>query len=71
MRRRPCQYIDRIEIGLVTESAEVRRAVDQFREHIEKETLANQLVFEPLSGVTAFDAKLGDAALKLFIRVVQ
>ena len=66
-----CEYTDRIEVGLLTESADVRRAVEQFRDHILKETLATRLVFEPLPGVTAFDAKVGDAALQLFVRVVK
>jgi len=66
-----CEYTDRIEVGLVTESADVRRAVEKFREHIMKETLATRLVFEPLPGVDAADAKLGDARLQLFVRVVK
>jgi isoleucyl-tRNA synthetase len=66
-----CEYTDRIEVGLVTESADVRRAVEQFRHHILKETLATRLVFEPLPGVTGFDAKVGDAALQLFVRVAK
>ena len=66
-----CDYTDRIEVGLVTESADVRRAVEQFRDHILKETLATRLIFEPLSGVTAFDAKVGDAALQLLVRVLK
>ena len=66
-----CEYTDRIEIGLVTEAADVRRAVEKFRDHILKETLATRLVFEPISEVTAFDGKLGDASLKLFVRVAR
>src|SRR6185295_18034817 len=62
-----CEYTDRIEVGLVTESADVRRAVEKFRDHIMKETLATRLVFEPLPGVDAFDAKIGESALKLFV----
>jgi isoleucyl-tRNA synthetase len=66
-----CEYTDRIEVGLVTESPDVRRAVEKFREHIMKETLATRLVFEPLAGADGADAKLGDARLQLFVRVVK
>jgi isoleucyl-tRNA synthetase len=65
-----CQYTDRIEIGLVTDSADVRRAIEQFRDHIMKETLAERLVFEPLPNVTGVDAKVGDATITLYVRVV-
>jgi isoleucyl-tRNA synthetase len=66
-----CEYTDRIEVGLVTESTDVRRALEQFRDHIAQETLATRLQFEPLPGVVAFDAKVGDTALQLFVRVVK
>ncbi len=66
-----CQYTDRIEIGLVTASGELRRTVEQFREHIMAETLAVRLVFEPLPDVAGVEVKLGDATLKLFVRVVR
>jgi isoleucyl-tRNA synthetase len=65
-----CQYTDRIEIGLAIDSANVRRAVEQYRDHIMKETLAERLSFEPLPNATGVDAKVGDATIKLFVRVV-
>jgi isoleucyl-tRNA synthetase len=66
-----CDYTDRIEVGIVTESTELQRAVEQFRDFIMAETLANQIVFKPLPNVEAIDTKVGDAALQLFIRVVR
>jgi isoleucyl-tRNA synthetase len=66
-----CEYTDRIEIGLVTESADLKRAVERFHEHIMAETLAARLVFEPLSGVDGADAKLGDANLTVYVKVVR
>jgi isoleucyl-tRNA synthetase len=63
-----CEYTDRIEIGIVTDSADVRRAIEKFRDHIMKETLATKLVFEPLAGVAPSEAKIGDATLQLFVR---
>ena len=35
-----CQFTDRIEVGVVTESAELRAAIEQFRDYIMPETLA-------------------------------
>jgi len=45
------EFTDRIEIGIVTESDLVRRAVAAHREYIMRETLAIRLVDEPLAGV--------------------
>jgi isoleucyl-tRNA synthetase len=66
-----CEYTDRIEIGVVTDSAELRAAIEQFAEYITKETLAMKLVFEPLPGVEPVEVKLGDASLKVYVRVVR
>jgi isoleucyl-tRNA synthetase len=65
-----CQYTDRIEVGIVTDSPDVRRAIERFRDHIVQETLATRMVFERLPGAEAFEAKLGDAALQLYVRTV-
>ena len=35
-----CEYTDRIEVGVVTDDAELRRAVEQFADYIRGETLA-------------------------------
>ena len=35
-----CEFTDRIEVGVVTESAELRAAIEQFRDYIRGETLA-------------------------------
>jgi isoleucyl-tRNA synthetase len=64
-----CEYTDRIEIGVTTESVDIRRAIDRFRDHIMKETLTTRFVFEPLPGVEPVDARLGDATLKIFVHV--
>jgi len=65
-----CEYTDRIEVGLVTTSAELRQALDGFADYITSETLASKLVPEPLPGVTPVESKLGDASLQLFVRRV-
>jgi isoleucyl-tRNA synthetase len=62
------EYTDRIEVGVVTESAALRDAIDTFRNYIMTETLATKVVFEPLPAIRALDAKVGDAAISFFIR---
>ena len=66
-----CEYTDRIEVGFATESSELRRAIEQFREFIMTETLANKIVNEPLPNVEPVEAKVGDATLKIYVRVVK
>jgi isoleucyl-tRNA synthetase len=66
-----CEYTDRIEIGVVTESSELRQALEKFIDFIKAETLAVKLVFEPLPGVEPVEAKLGEWSLKVFLRVVR
>jgi isoleucyl-tRNA synthetase len=65
-----CEYTDRIEVGLVTESADVRRAIERFREHIMKETLAESLRLEALAGVQSIDVNAAGENAKLFLRIV-
>ena len=43
-----CQFTDRVEIAIVTDSAELRAAIEQFRDYIMTETLAVSIGFEPL-----------------------
>jgi isoleucyl-tRNA synthetase len=65
-----CQFTDRVEIGIVTDSAELRAAVEQFRDYTMRETLAVAIGFEPLAGVEAVDVEIGGYRAKLCIRVV-
>ena len=48
-----CQFTDRIAVGMVTDSAELRAAVEQFRDYIMQETLATELGFDAIPGVEA------------------
>ncbi len=75
-----CDYTDRIELGIVTDSAatdsavtdnaELRRAVEQFAEYIQAETLCTRLVFEPLAGVEPLDVKIAGQAVKIYLKRV-
>jgi isoleucyl-tRNA synthetase len=72
-RRRDCscEYTDRIEVGIVTDSAEIRRAVEQFNDYIRGETLAIRLKLGPIDGVEPVEVKIGDDTLQLYVRTVK
>ena len=55
-----CEYTERIEVGIVTESAEIQRAVEQFSDYIRGETLAIVLKLGPIDGVEPIEIKIGD-----------
>jgi len=64
------QYTDRIVVGLQTDDARLRDAVERFVSYIQNETLAARLVCEPLEGVEPVELKLGPARAKLYIQAV-
>ena len=66
-----CEFTDRIKIGVVTESAELRAAIEQFREYVMQETLAVSIVFEPLKGVESVVAKIGEAEVQIYVQVAS
>jgi isoleucyl-tRNA synthetase len=66
-----CDYTDRIEVGLVTPSAEVAGAIAQFRDYISQETLANTITEQALPSVEAVQAEVVGSSLSVFVRVVQ
>jgi isoleucyl-tRNA synthetase len=70
-KEKGCEFTDRIRIGIVTDSPELSAAVEQFRDYIQSETLAVEIVFAPLSGIEAIESKVGDYAMNLFIEVVK
>jgi len=64
-----CEYTDRIELGIVTESAELREAVQRFADYIRSETLAIVLRFERLPGVTPTRHEIGEHVVEIYLRV--
>jgi isoleucyl-tRNA synthetase len=66
-----CEYTDRIEVGVVSQSNEIRRAVEQFGDYIKGETLATVLKSEPLAGVEPTEVKLGDESMQLYVQIVN
>ena len=53
-----CQYTDRIEIGVVTDSDELKTAIRENAAYIQTETLANSLGLEALPDVDALPQDL-------------
>jgi isoleucyl-tRNA synthetase len=68
-KEKNCQYTDRIEIAIATDSQEVRAAVEAFGDYLRSETLATDIRFESLDGAQAAELDLGGHALKLAIKV--
>jgi isoleucyl-tRNA synthetase len=66
-----CQYTDRIELGLVSESPELAAAIERFREYIAQETLAIHYVGQPLPGVQPVMTKVLGHELAIYMRVVK
>jgi isoleucyl-tRNA synthetase len=66
-----CQYTDRIELGLVTESEELAAAIEKFRDYIAQETLATHCIAEPLPGIEPVTTKVLEHELALYLRVMK
>ena len=65
-----CEFTDRIEIGIVTDSADLNAAIQDNIDHIKAETLADSLVFQPIAGCEGAEHQLGEADLGLYLKVV-
>jgi isoleucyl-tRNA synthetase len=70
-KERDYQYTDRILVGIVTDDAVLRAAVERFAAYIRSETLAVRVVFDPLPGVEPIELKVGSSRVKLYIQVVS
>jgi isoleucyl-tRNA synthetase len=66
-----CEYTDRIEVGVVTDSTALAEAVTQFSDYIAQETLADSIASRPIGNVSSLDARLGDASLQLYVKVTN
>ncbi len=68
-RDRDFKYTDRIQLGIVTDSAELRAAIEQFADYIRAETLTVDLRFEPLTGVEPVEVTIGEFQAAFYARV--
>jgi isoleucyl-tRNA synthetase len=65
-----CNYTDRIQVGIVTDSEQLRLAIQENAEFIKSETLTTQFAFEPLPGIIPDEHQVADATIQLFVAVV-
>ena len=63
-----CEYTARIQIGLVTESQELRAAVEQFKDYVARETLATQVVFDSVPEAVPTEVNLGGNVIELSVK---
>ncbi len=66
-----CEFTNRIEVGIVTDSPALRDAVKAFQDYVAEETLALSITLGPLEGVEPVSAKIGDAEVQLYVRVMS
>ncbi len=66
-----CEYTDRIELGIVTDSAELRRAIEQFAEYIQSETLCIRIIFEPIPGIDPLEVKVAGHGVVIYLKRLQ
>jgi len=65
-----CQFTDRIRVGIVTDSDQLKQAVAENTEFIQGETLAVEIVFDSLPEVEGVPREVGGDALTLSVAVV-
>ncbi|REJ67078.1 MAG: isoleucine--tRNA ligase [Planctomycetota bacterium] len=63
-----CEFTDRIEVGIETNAAEIRAAVDTFLAYITQETLAVELKLGPLEGVEPIEISVGSERVRVYVR---
>jgi len=65
-----CEFTDRIDIGIVTDSAKLSESINDNVDYIKAETLADSLVFRAIADCEGVEHQVGDADLMLFVKVV-
>jgi isoleucyl-tRNA synthetase len=65
-----CQFTDRIDIGIVTDSDGLKVAIKDNIDYIKSETLADSLEFQAIGDCEGVEHRVGDADLELFVKVV-
>ncbi|MDA7977588.1 MAG: isoleucine--tRNA ligase [Pirellulales bacterium] len=63
------EYTDRIHVGLVTDTEEIRDAVEQFRDYIMQETLALRIDFESIENTEPTTVKIAGSDVTISIQV--
>ena len=63
-----CEFTDRIDVGLVTGSAKLRAAIEQFESYIRGETLMQNLSAAAMPGVEPLETTIGNDPLAMFVK---
>lgn len=66
-----CQYTDRIILGVVTLSDELRKAFVNFGEYIKSETLAIEMTYDAIEDVESIDVKIAEHEVELYVQVAR
>ena len=72
-RRKELQlnFTDRIALGLVTDDAELKLAIEESADYIKQETLAVEFSDQPIADTEAAEREVGGSPLSIDIKVVQ
>ncbi|MGW8257364.1 MAG: DUF5915 domain-containing protein, partial [Thermoguttaceae bacterium] len=63
-----CEFTDRIKVGLVVESAELKDAVEKFIQYVKGETLAVELSFSAIKDTEAVKIKVAQYSAELYVK---
>jgi isoleucyl-tRNA synthetase len=63
-----CEFTDRIEVGIVTDSAALKAAIDQFESSIRNETLTLELSAIAIPDAEPLETTIGDDPLTLYLK---
>lgn len=66
-----CEFTDRIEVGIVSDSPELQAAVEEHAEYIAGETLASNVSLVESTTDTAIECKLGEATATILVTPVS
>ncbi|MCC7475943.1 MAG: isoleucine--tRNA ligase [Pirellulales bacterium] len=64
-----CEYTDRIEVGLVTTSAELASAIEQHADFIQQETLSIGIGNQPLASIEPTQADIAGHEVAVYVRI--
>ena len=66
-----CEFTDRIKLSVVTDDAEVIKAIEENLDYIKQETLATEILMEAIPSAESTTHELGEAGVKLYVQVVE
>jgi isoleucyl-tRNA synthetase len=66
-----CEYTDRIEVGIESDSAEITTAARDFAEFIASQTLALSVKVGAIAGVEPIEVSLSGQAATIYVKVVR